>query len=378
MIARAAEGSARDALSLLDQAIAHAARRGLGRRGAARCSASPTARWSSTCSRRSWRGDVAARACAPEGAVRCRRRSGRGAGGPRRLHPHRHPPEARRDRRRGRGADRGGDARAARRSPASCRSARSPAPGRCCSRASRRRSEATPPARRRRHGDRAPRPCRRPADARRGAAGARRRRRRRRPRAPARRARPAEAPRRAWPPAAAAAPRPRRASPARAPAPQRPRRAGAAPRDPSPISSRSPAQKRELKLKHALETDGPPDPLRARPDRDRADRRRAARPCRRAVAEARAMDRHALDGRGRPRRRRRDHRRGAQADARARLVDDARADPLVAAVLARFPGAEIVDVRVPAAMTAAGRADDLPPTRRRSRARTTERWRSAT
>ena len=32
--------------------------------------------------------------------------------------------------------------------------------------------------------------------------------------------------------------------------------------------------------------------------------------------------------------------------ARDRLVDDARADPLVAAVLARFPGAEIVDVRV--------------------------------
>jgi DNA polymerase-3 subunit gamma/tau len=32
--------------------------------------------------------------------------------------------------------------------------------------------------------------------------------------------------------------------------------------------------------------------------------------------------------------------------ARDRLVDDARADPVVAAVLARFPGAEIVDVRV--------------------------------
>ncbi len=32
--------------------------------------------------------------------------------------------------------------------------------------------------------------------------------------------------------------------------------------------------------------------------------------------------------------------------AREQLVDDARADPLVAAVLARFPGAEIVDVRV--------------------------------
>ena len=32
--------------------------------------------------------------------------------------------------------------------------------------------------------------------------------------------------------------------------------------------------------------------------------------------------------------------------AQDQLVDDARADPLVAAVLERFPGAEIVDVRV--------------------------------
>jgi DNA polymerase-3 subunit gamma/tau len=36
----------------------------------------------------------------------------------------------------------------------------------------------------------------------------------------------------------------------------------------------------------------------------------------------------------------------ARRSARDRLVDDARADPTVAAVLARFPGAEIVDVRV--------------------------------
>jgi DNA polymerase-3 subunit gamma/tau len=36
----------------------------------------------------------------------------------------------------------------------------------------------------------------------------------------------------------------------------------------------------------------------------------------------------------------------ARRDTRARLVEDARADPLVAAVFARFPGAEIVDVRV--------------------------------
>ena len=39
----------------------------------------------------------------------------------------------------------------------------------------------------------------------------------------------------------------------------------------------------------------------------------------------------------------------SQADARkAELKDDVRADPLVQAVLARFPGAEIVDVRAPA------------------------------
>jgi DNA polymerase-3 subunit gamma/tau len=37
----------------------------------------------------------------------------------------------------------------------------------------------------------------------------------------------------------------------------------------------------------------------------------------------------------------------ARQSARDRLVDDARADPLVATVLQRFPGAEIVDVRVP-------------------------------
>ena len=36
----------------------------------------------------------------------------------------------------------------------------------------------------------------------------------------------------------------------------------------------------------------------------------------------------------------------ARRSSRDRLVDDARADPTVAAVLARFPGAEIVDVRV--------------------------------
>jgi DNA polymerase-3 subunit gamma/tau len=48
-------------------------------------------------------------------------------------------------------------------------------------------------------------------------------------------------------------------------------------------------------------------------------------------------------------------------NVRDRLVDDARADPVVAAVMAEFPGAEIVDVRVPVSDTApAADADDLP------------------
>ncbi len=45
----------------------------------------------------------------------------------------------------------------------------------------------------------------------------------------------------------------------------------------------------------------------------------------------------------------------AKRTVRERLVDDARSDPLVAAVLARFPGAEIVDVR------ASGGEPPLPP-----------------
>ena len=50
----------------------------------------------------------------------------------------------------------------------------------------------------------------------------------------------------------------------------------------------------------------------------------------------------------------------AQAEARkAELKDSVRDDPLVQAVLARFPGAEIVDVRPPAA-TPAENSEDLP------------------
>jgi DNA polymerase-3 subunit gamma/tau len=52
----------------------------------------------------------------------------------------------------------------------------------------------------------------------------------------------------------------------------------------------------------------------------------------------------------------------AQAQARkAELKDDVQSDPLVQAVLKRFPGAEIVDVRPPPDASAAN-ADELPPT----------------
>jgi DNA polymerase-3 subunit gamma/tau len=49
--------------------------------------------------------------------------------------------------------------------------------------------------------------------------------------------------------------------------------------------------------------------------------------------------------------------------ARDRLVTDARADPLVAAVLKRFPGAQIVDVRVQATEgeDASAGDDAVPP-----------------
>jgi DNA polymerase-3 subunit gamma/tau len=52
----------------------------------------------------------------------------------------------------------------------------------------------------------------------------------------------------------------------------------------------------------------------------------------------------------------------AQAEARkAELKDTVRADPLVQAVLSRFPGAEIVDVRPPAGAAAAdGEEPPLP------------------
>jgi DNA polymerase III subunit gamma/tau len=53
----------------------------------------------------------------------------------------------------------------------------------------------------------------------------------------------------------------------------------------------------------------------------------------------------------------------AQADQRkAQLKSDVSADPLVQAVLTRFPGAEIVDVRPPAAAPPTDNVDDMPAT----------------
>ena len=88
--------------------------------------------------------------------------------------------------------------------------------------------------------------------------------------------------------------------------------------------------------------------FRGRPARDRARSKRAKSAHRRTVEKTQRMDRPALDGD-------RVGRAGqpslyAQAQMRkAELKDGVRADPLVQAVLARFPGAEIVDVRQPAA-----------------------------
>jgi DNA polymerase-3 subunit gamma/tau len=51
----------------------------------------------------------------------------------------------------------------------------------------------------------------------------------------------------------------------------------------------------------------------------------------------------------------------ARTAARAQLVENARTDPLVAAVFARFPGAEIVDVRVKAVEADAASAPPPAP-----------------
>jgi DNA polymerase III subunit gamma/tau len=51
----------------------------------------------------------------------------------------------------------------------------------------------------------------------------------------------------------------------------------------------------------------------------------------------------------------------ARRSAQVRMVEDARADPLVAAVLARFPGAEVVDVRARGAEPPSTPDDFVPP-----------------
>ena len=135
MIARAAEGSVRDALSLLDQAIAHAA--GLVRGEDVRQMLGPRRPHAH---HRSVRGGDARRHGVGAGgaarAIRHRRRSRGGAHRSRRIHALRHA-----------GEDRAGGCRRCRRSPKPSARAGAPsrkssrcacwrAPGRCCSRAS--------------------------------------------------------------------------------------------------------------------------------------------------------------------------------------------------------------------------------------------------
>ena len=113
---------------------------------------------------------------------------------------------------------------------------------------------------------------------------------------------------------------------------------------------------RELKLKHALENEV--RPIRFEPGQIEIALTGSAHPglaaeISRKLEEwsgARWMVAVARDGGG-------ETVAEARQNARARLVDDARADPVVAAVMQRFPGAEIVDVRVHADEPA---ADDIP------------------
>ena len=221
------------------------------------------------------------------------------------------------------------------------------------------------PARRRRHGARPHRPRRRPADARRGAADAQAtvaRARRRRPRRRDRPARTMAAP--VLPPPAAHR---RRGSHGRGRA-----------------SGRAPSRRRRLERFEdvvALAGAGaraqaearagafrPRRPLRARPDRDRADR---ATPLPVLPAICRRSSRNGPAGAGWSRSAARPLAptiAEVARRARAQLVSDARADPVVAAVLARFPGAEIVDVRVRGeAETARLRRGDEARTDRRRR-----------
>ena len=220
--------------------------------------------------------------------------------------------------------------------------------------------QASPkPARRRRDGAGPPRLCRRPADARRGA-----------PRAAQTAARASASPaRRRARPARGARLRPRgRAGPARGVARGMPPRAAAGPIrvQSAPRRSRSLAASRAGAQDRALRGSGGAREREARhPDEDRAGARRAAgalrgRPARvraRAEAPRRSAGRRSVGklsangpaGAGWWR----CPREAGAADAAARRprpqgasrMTGVRADPLVRAVLERFPGAEIVDVR---------------------------------
>ena len=107
------------------------------------------------------------------------------------------------------------------------------------------------------------------------------------------------------------------------------------------------AEKRDLTMKSALERDVRLVRFEDGKLEIALEPERNADAGRRTVDETQRLDRAALDGRGLRRAGRADVR--AQAEARkAELKDGVRADPLVQAVLANFPGAEIVAVRPPA------------------------------
>jgi DNA polymerase-3 subunit gamma/tau len=161
-------------------------------------------------------------------------------------------------------------------------------------------------------------------------------------------------------PSAAAQPAPA-ASPGQQPAPQAMRRDVPRLRTFADLVALA-GEKRELKLKHALETTV--RPVRFEPGQieialtEHADPTLAGTLSKKLEewTGARWMIAVARGG-------------GAETiaevkqNARARMVDDARADPLVTAAFAHFPGAEIVDVRVPAAVDP-GPAEmdaELPP-----------------
>ena len=95
--------------------------------------------------------------------------------------------------------------------------------------------------------------------------------------------------------------------------------------------------------------------LRGRPARNRAGAERRQDAGQRSFAQALAVDQPALDGRRLGGAGRADGARRRTKRAQAELKTGVRADPLVQAVLARFPGAEIVDVRKPTRRRAAER-----------------------